>query len=373
MNRRYDIDWLRVIAIGLLLVYHTAIAFQPWGFMLGFITNDKPWDSLWIPMSMINVWRIPLLFFISGMGVYFAMQKRNWKQLLKDRAKRILIPFVFGIIIIVPVQEFIAQRYYLQPIEYIPNPAHLWFLGNIFMYVLLILPVFYWLVRNEKGKLVGWIRKILSHPLSLLIVTAAFISETVLVNPALYELYAMTRHGFFIGLLGFFSGFCFMLAGTPFWKMLLKWRWLFILTATTFYVYRLLQVQMKVPNIALAIESNCWIFSIFGFGYKYLNHPGKALRYLSSAAYPIYIIHMIFLYLGSLLLFPLHVDVHVKFILAWIFTLAGCFAGYEFIIRRINFMRVLFGLKALAKASSKKPNSASAEIVDNLVYIARIE
>ena len=354
MNRRYDIDWLRVIAIGFLLVYHTAIAFQSWGFMLGFITNDKPWNSLWIPMSMINVWRIPLLFFISGMGVYFAMQNRNWKQLLRDRAKRILIPFVFGIFCIVPVQVVIAQYYYGQPIAYVPNPAHLWFLGNIFIYLLLLLPVFYWLVRNENRKFVGWIRKIFSSPWGLLAVTAAFVSETILLNPALYELYAMTWHGFFIGILAFFSGFCFMLAGTAFWKMLLKWRWLFLVIAIVCYVYRMLHAQMKVPDIELAIESNCWIFSIFAFGYKYLNHPGKALRYLSPAAYPVYIIHMIFLYLGSALFFPLNIGVYTKFGLVWVFTVASCVAAYEFIIRRINFLRILFGLKAVDSIKKRK-------------------
>jgi len=145
-----------------------------------------------------------------------------------------------------------------------------------------------------------------------------------------------------------------MLAGTPFWKMLLKWRWLFLMIAIAFYVYRLLQVQMKVPDIALAIESNCWIFSIFAFGYKYLNHPGKTLRYLSPAAYPIYIIHVIFLYLGSLLIFPLNASVYIKFVLVLVFTVAGCFAAYEFIIRRTNLTRILFGLKPFAKLSDKK-------------------
>jgi glucans biosynthesis protein C len=364
MNRRYDIDWLRVIAIGLLLLYHTAIAFQSWGFMLGFITNNKPWASLWVPMAMINVWRIPLLFFISGMGVYFAMKKRNWQQLLQDRARRILVPFLFGIFCIVPVQVFIAQRYYLQPTGYVPNPAHLWFLGNIFMYLLLLLPVFYWLAQHEKC--IVCIRKVLGNPLGLLIITAAFMSEAVLVNPPLYELYAMTWHGFFMGLLAFFSGFCCMLAGAPFWKMLLKWRWLFLMIAVTFFVYRLLQVQMKVLNSALVIESNAWIFSIFAFGYKYLNRPGKALRYLSAAAYPIYIIHMIFLYLGSWLVFPLNTSVYLKFVLVFIFTVGGCLAAYEFIIRRVNFVRMLFGLKPLETAPAEKINAASAALPGNL-------
>jgi peptidoglycan/LPS O-acetylase OafA/YrhL len=194
----------------------------------------------------------------------------------------------------------------------------------------------------------------LGNPLGLLIVTAAFISETLLVDPALYELYAMTWHGFFMGFLAFFFGFCFMLAGKTFWQMLLQWRWLFLVTAIAFYVYRQLQVQMKVPNIVLVIESNSWIFSIFAFGYKYLNRTGKALRYLSPAAYPIYIIHMIFLYLASWLVFPLNTGVYLKFVLVLIFTVGGCLTTYEFIIRRVNFIRILFGLKASATPSDKK-------------------
>jgi len=72
-RRRYDVDWLRVMAIGLLLIYHVAIGFQPWGGTIGFITNGESWETLWLPMSLLNVWRIPFLFVVSGMGVYFSM------------------------------------------------------------------------------------------------------------------------------------------------------------------------------------------------------------------------------------------------------------------------------------------------------------
>lgn len=343
-NRRYDIDWLRVIAIGLLLVYHIAIGFQSWGIMLGFITNDKPWESLWIPMAMLNVWRIPLLFFVSGMGVYFAIQKRNWKQLLKERARRIFIPFVFGIFVIVPISIYICQHYYHGEFSYTPNPGHLWFLGNIFIYVIILSPVFFYLKKNEEGKVVTWIKKGLGNPLGLLLVIAAFIAEVMLVDPVLYELYAMTWHGFFLGLFAFFFGFLFVLSGSSFWNMLLKWRWLFLAAAVSLYTWRLLQSLMKVPNFQLVIETDSWIFSLFAFGYKYLNSPGKILSYLSQAAYPIYIIHMIFLFLASLLIFPLNIEVHLKFILVLVFTVTGCFIFYEFIIRRVNITRVLFGL-----------------------------
>ena len=345
INRRYDIDWLRVIAIGLLLIYHVSIGFQSWGMMIGFITNNQSWDSLWFPMAMLNVWRIPLLFFVSGMGVYFSIQNRNWKQLLKERTTRIFIPFVFGVFAIVPVSTYLFGWYYHLPISYGINPGHLWFLGNIFMYVIIFLHVFFYMKKNENGKIVSWIKKILSNPFGLLLVIAAFIVEALLVNPNPYELYAMTWHGFFLGLLAFFFGFCFMLSGPFFRSMLLKYRWLFLIAAVSLYVYRLMQPLMKVPDIQLSVESDCWIFAVFAFGFKYLNHSNKALRYLSQAAYPVYIIHMIFLFLASLIIFPLHIDVRLKFVLVLLATVAGCFIFYEFLIRRINFIRPLFGVK----------------------------
>ena len=96
MMRRYDIDWIRIGAIGLLILYHAVISFQSWAEEIFFIKNEQELEILWILMSMFNVWRIPILFMVSGMGVYFAMQNRNWKQLLKDRVLRILLPFLLG-------------------------------------------------------------------------------------------------------------------------------------------------------------------------------------------------------------------------------------------------------------------------------------
>ena len=193
-NRRYDIDWVRVIAIGLLLIYHIAVGFQSWGIMIGFITNRQPWESLWIPMAMLNVWRIPLLFFVSGMGVYFALQNRNWKELIKERASRILIPFVFGMLCIVPLHMYLMQFHYGWPTSYSPNPGHLWFLGNIFSYVLMLSPIFFYLKKNQGHKLVLQIRRLFSTPLGLSVVILAFVVEALLVNPTPYELYAMTWH-----------------------------------------------------------------------------------------------------------------------------------------------------------------------------------
>lgn len=342
--RRYDIDWLRVIAIGLLLIYHVAIGFQPWGVMIGFITNQNPWAALWTPMMLLNVWRIPLLFFVSGMGVYFAMQKRNWKQLITERAWRILLPFVFGMFAIVPVHILIWLYHYSMELRYTWSPGHLWFLGNIFLYVLLLSSLLFYLKQNEGGIVVRYLKNILSHPMGLLLVATAFVLEVIIVKPVPFELYAMTWHGFFLGLLAFFFGFCFVLSGPSFWQMIQRWRWFFMITGTTLFLLRVNYFGMNTPGYLMVVESMSWILTILAFGSKYLNKPGKVLTYLSEAAYPVYIVHMIFLYLGSHLIFKWSLPSPVQFVLVLLFTLTGCFGTFE-IIRRLKWLRPLFGLR----------------------------
>lgn len=293
---------------------------------------------------MLNVWRIPLLFFVSGMGVCFAMRKRNWKELLLERTGRILVPYAFGMVFIFPVSLYLWQRYYQFEITYHPHPGHLWFLGNLFVYVLILSPVFFYLKRNEVGRVVLWLKKILGHPGGLLIVVSAFIAEVMLVNPRPYELYAMTWHGFILGLLAFFFGFCFTMAGKGFLNMIIKWRWVFVVMAVVLFTIRMTYFQLNVPGYLLVIESDCWIFAVLAFAGRHLNRPGRVLTYLSQAAYPVYILHMIFLYLGSSLIFPLDLQPSVKFILVLLFTVAGCFAGFE-VIRRTVVFRPFFGLK----------------------------
>src|SRR5690606_1029141 len=143
------------------------------------------------------------------------------------------------------------------------------------------------------------------------------------------------------GLLAFFFGFLFVWCGRSFWSMLLRWRWLFLAAAMGLFGLRLVFFQSMAPAYLLSIESNCWILAVFAFGYRYLNYPGRALSYLSKAAYPIYIIHMIVLYAGSLLIFPLDIATPLKFLLTLSFTIAGCFLLYELVIRRIRLLRPL--------------------------------
>ena len=357
-ERRHDIDWLRVIAIGLLLVYHIAIIFQPWAMFIGFIRSQELITDLWKPMTLLNVWRIPLLFYVSGMGVYFALRKRNWKQLIRERSVRILLPFLFGIVAITPLHMYIFQGYYNQALDYYPHMGHLWFLGNIFAYVLLLSPLFFYLKKNADGRFAKGLSWFMGNPLGPLSISVFFILEVLLVQPDIFELYAQTWHGFFLGLLAFFFGFLFVYSGKSFWQTMLKWRWLYLGLAVGLYAVRFLVFDLRGPGYLMAIESNAWIFALFGFGYKYLNRPSRALSYLSQAAYPVYIIHMFVLYAAAALILPLDLPVTVKFVVIVALTGLACYLIYEFIIRRVGFLRPLFGLKWKFKTVETGPVGA---------------
>ena len=373
-ERRYDIDWLRVIAIGLLLIYHIAIGFQPWGLFIGFIQNSDSLESVWVPMSMLNVWRIPFLFFVSGMGVCFAISRRNWKALLKERAQRILIPFLFGMAAIVPLHVILWQDYYNQDMTYVFNPAHLWFLGNICVYVLVLCPVFFYLKARHDGKLHQFIKRLYAHPLGLLLIMLPFVAEAVIVNPLSFETYAMTWHGFYLGFLAFFFGFTFVYAGPALWHTIVRWRFILILLALGLYGYRLLFLELRSPNWLMSVESCLWIFSVMAFGHKHLNKNSQSLKYLSEAAYPVYILHMAFLYLAAWLVFPLDINVWLKFALSILITGAGCMLTYELLVKRVGLLRLLLGLKAKVRTAEKvKNDNIQKEAIDKADLTVKVE
>jgi len=344
IDRRYDIDWLRVIAIALLLIYHMALIFQPWGKLIGFIQSEHTSEIIWIPMALLNVWRIPLLFFVSGMGVCFALRRRDWKQLLIERSRRILLPLVFGSFFIVPIHNYLLQSYYEQEMVYTANVGHLWFLANICIYVVQVIGLAF-LDQNYDYKFFNYLRNLLKRPYWLYLFFIPFILEAELINPDYFSSFVGNSHGFLIGMLAFFFGFIFIAIGDAFWKAVDKIKTVSVIIALTLYLVRLFYFDLNGPHFLTSFESMNWIFAIFGFGHKYLNKPSALLSYLSQAVYPVYIIHMAFLFLATYLILPLNFTLELNIILISLFTFISSFVTYELIIKRIGFLRPLFGLK----------------------------
>ena len=148
-KRRHDIDAIRVIVLLLLIGYHSAVSFQPWGWSIGFITNDKPLYSIWNFFMAINTWRIPILFVISGMALRYSFEKRDKLTLFNERAKIILLPYYFGFGTVGLLHSQIFLNYVRSNENAEPNAAHLWFLGNIAIYAFLCIPMMNFLTNNK--------------------------------------------------------------------------------------------------------------------------------------------------------------------------------------------------------------------------------
>ena len=163
-------------------------------------------------------------------------------------------------------------------------------------------------------------------------------------NPEHYAMFVGSGHGFIIGMFAFFFGFYFVALGKSFWDALAKVKSISLVLALSLFVMRYLVFEFSAPNYLTAIESINWIFSVFGFGHKYLNKPSKLLSYLSESVYPVYIVHMIFLYWAAYYIVPLDWSLEIKLVTIVILTVIGCYLSFE-VLRRIKYVRPLFGMK----------------------------
>ncbi len=109
-GRRYDLDWLRVLAFGVLILYHAGMFYvADWGWH---IKSDVTSETLQLFMRLVNPWRMPLLFLVSGAALWFAAKKISAVGLLRLRMVRLLPPLVFGMLVIIPPQIYYQIMHY---------------------------------------------------------------------------------------------------------------------------------------------------------------------------------------------------------------------------------------------------------------------
>ena len=138
-QRRYDIDALRSIAMFLLIFYHLGISFTSVAPYIAFVQNKRFNDEIWVLLSVMNSWRIPLVFLISGIALRLAFQRRTKIEMFKERTKILIIPYIFGSItfgaaslaIAFTFYEGWSDEYLWLGVVTIFDGVHLWFLKNM--------------------------------------------------------------------------------------------------------------------------------------------------------------------------------------------------------------------------------------------------
>lgn len=374
--RRYDLDWLRVIVFALLIFYHVGMFFVPWGWH---IKNNVIYEWLRWPMLFLNQWRLPILFVISGMGTYYALSKRNLGQFSWERFKRLGIPLIAGMLLIVPPQIYIERLVndqfsgsYLEFYQTAlfrggPYPQgniswhHLWFLPYLLLFSLVLGPVFVRLKRKP-SKLVEWVKKQLQKPYGLyLFIIPLFLVESF-VEPFFPSTKALIGDWFTISfyIILFFYGFLLIATKEVFWKSLeavkKKALWIGILAFTLLICRWLFIEKDELPQhlgeaFLKVVNLWSWILVLFGYAAKWLNKPSKKLAYANRAVYPFYILHQTITIIIAYYLKDLEWNFLTKATILAVGTFGFSWLIYHFVIVPIRPLHPLFGLK---KADTSK-------------------
>lgn len=371
-RREYGLDWLRVIAFAILIVYHAGMYFVPWPWSV-----KNPTTSHWLiyPMLFFNRWRLPLLFFISGAGTWFNLGRRGYASFAGDRLRRLLIPLAFGMLVVIPPQVYVervlAGWHYASYYDYwgtifdgtvYPRGNltwhHLWFLPYILTYSLVGLPIFA-LFRSARGRAAtAGLARLCEIPGFIYLLNLPNIAVALWLGPH----WPTTNNllgdwaNFTGSLLTFLWGF--LLCGSERFLDLIERRrgeFLAVALATVCAFYwihfsstvRILP-SAQLPLLTLFVDAYfgmAMILTLVGWSRSRLNRDSAALRWANTAVYPFYIVHQTITILLGYWWLGWNAPIGVKYPALMAGTFLGSWICYEF-VRRTMVTRVLFGMKA---------------------------
>jgi glucan biosynthesis protein C len=385
--RRHDLDWLRVIAFGLLIFYHVGMFYVTWEWHVKSTHSSSAIEPI---MALLNPWRLPLLFFVSGVALRFAMDKASMAAFLPRRFLRLAVPIAFGMTVVVAPQAYFELLFkgevtsgflafwpdYLdfdQEFSIItPTWNHLWYVVYLLVYSFALAALapllrcvqvpadgfFVWCGRGGGGA------GLLFVPLVPFVFYDVLLSDRFPVTHTLVDDWFNHANSFTIVVLGYLAakseGFWHSVARTLAFAIPVALTCGLALLAARLGLISRSGVSGDLLGLVRILYAWSVVVSMLGLGQRYLNRPSAALGYLTEGAFPYYILHQtIIVCLGALSLM-LGLPLELELPLIVVGTIAGSAAGYE-VIRRIAVLRPLFGLAPAPRptAVGRKPSLVS--------------
>ncbi len=348
--RSLDLDWLLLLAVLLLVPFHSAAVFYEGELGRFYVADAQSSAGLSVFIQFVHQWHMPLFFFLAGAASWYSLQTRSAVDYLRQRLRRLLVPLLIGIPVLVPpqvyIQELQAGRANGSFLQFYPSffdgirPAghfewaHLWFLAYLLVISIACLPVMVRLSRETSGR--DGVRPLpATYGLGALIVLAVplMLSEALLrphwvgfqnlyddwANLVLYLLY------FVYGAL-----FC---SRSGLWCALDRNRWLLLATAGLSMVLLLaLSISDTVPERAYSapymihqafrgFNSWCWVLALLALARPYRASSHPILRYGNRVGFSIVLLHQPLIVLIAFFVVPLPVAMPVKFVLIGLVSL----------------------------------------------------
>lgn len=375
MQRHYGMDWLRIGAFALLILYHIGLVFVPWNFH---VNRPTPIAWLTIPMQAVNAWRLPLLFVVSGYASRaIFVSDAHPRRFALQRTLRLLVPTLAAILVVIPPQPwvelsvkhgyphgylyFLANDYFrFAPLHglMLPTWQHLWFVVYLWVYTLALAfalaaipkPVQQWIASLSDRSLAG--------PLILLVPVLLLLANVAWIFPGAPETHALIDdgpvHRVYIGM--FLFGF-HLRNSIIVWQAIRRW-WktaavvalasYMIVAAIEFWTSGMGRLPIEIWALfcaARVFQSWGAIIALIGIADHWWNHDHRWRATLNEAIFPFYIVHqtLIVVVAGALLAAGLHPAIEFAIILAA--TVVGCWAFYLG-GRQFRWIRPLIGLRA---------------------------
>jgi CubicO group peptidase (beta-lactamase class C family)/surface polysaccharide O-acyltransferase-like enzyme len=371
-QRRYELDWLRVLAILAVFVYHCALIFAPDPFSIKNATTYQFIDDLG---EFVGLWGMPLIFLISGASVFYALGKASPGKYFKGIALRLLVPLIVGIFTHIAFQVYVERlhtgTFGGSFFEFYPHyfdgmygfggnfawmGLHLWYLQALFLFSLLFLPLFLWLKNSPTGRraLRGLGDSLARPGAAYLLALPAYVLINLL-DPASWGTAVMGGWSLFIYMSFFVSGFV-IISSERLQSSIKHWRWVslgagILLVPAVVVLWTALGepgfgTSARALGIApYCLSAWCWLLAILGFGMKHLSFNPPFLKHANEAVLPFYILHQSAIVSLGFFVVQWAIPDGLKFLAILIMSFLVSVGLYESLVRRNNLLRILFGMK----------------------------
>ena len=356
--RRYYIDNIRSLCVLILFPHHTFMIYNTFG--ESFYIKGADIQSLSFIITAIWPWIMPLMFLIAGVSTAYSLQKRTKREYIAERLNRLLVPTIFGILLLVPIQTFFAEKfhnsytgnYFEQYVLFFTKdtdlsgyhggftPAHLWYLIYLFVISMVALLIIY---LSQKSGIRLVVKKIpFVVLLSFFIIPA--VSQVILDldGKSLGEYLAWFLLGYFV------------LSNDDVVEKVTKYRFLtlsigvVLLVSYTFFGVALEEYNWVLFEVLYGLYAWVAILSIIGFGKRYLSGANRLSKYLSKHSFGIYFLHQQWIVVTAYFALMWFENIVIQIVSVLLSSIVLTFFS-DLILSRIPFIRYIFGIKDKSK------------------------
>ena len=371
--RLFFADWLRIGAFGLLVVYHVGMLYVPWDFHVKHVPTYaalEPW------MRLTNPWRMSLLFMVSGLATGLMLGRDG---LLRQRTRRLLLPLLLGVAVIVPPQAWLQVRdqfgYIGGYLDFLalyfsadrgfcrdghclvlPTWNHLWFLPYLWCYTALLLAAWRWWPAASRQRVASSLAQARGAALVLVPIIVLGATRAWLL-PRFGETHALVDDPWAHATYGPLFAVGVLLGRRQ--QLLVSFealRWpALVLALLAWAVQAFAPPTDGAARVALrfVVATQQWgaLVAAFGFAHRHLNVDHRWRTPLTEAVFPLYLVHQTIIIGAAVTLRPWAMTAAAEALLLVALTLAGGLLAWQ-VARRLPPLRVWMGLAPAPRAGS---------------------